>query len=104
MTTESRISGRGKMAVAREWLYKHVSAVTDSHDRSNRHEYNNTRTLGDDVLCWVCIQNLEKEHVPSIGQGEARHIKYNTLKLGCGQRKYKRLKLGGGQAYDRSSD
>jgi hypothetical protein len=28
----------------------------------------------------------------SIGQGEARH------------RKYKRLKLGGGQAYDRSSD
>jgi hypothetical protein len=28
----------------------------------------------------------------SIGQGEARH------------RKYKRLKLGGGQDYDRSSD
>jgi hypothetical protein len=32
------------------------------------------------------------EHVRGIGQGEARH------------RKYKRLKLGGGQAYDRSSD
>jgi hypothetical protein len=29
---------------------------------------------------------------PNIGQGEARHIKY------------KRLKLGGGQAYDRSND
>jgi hypothetical protein len=38
------------------------------------------------------IQNHENEHVRSIGQGEAR------------QRKYKRLKLGGGQAYDRSSD
>jgi hypothetical protein len=35
------------------------------------------------------IQNYENEHVRSIGQGEAR------------QRKYKRLKLGGGQAYDR---
>jgi hypothetical protein len=38
------------------------------------------------------IRNHENEHVCSIGQGEARH------------RKYKRLKLGGGQAYDRSSD
>jgi hypothetical protein len=38
------------------------------------------------------IQNHENEHVRSIGQGEARH------------RKYKGLKLGGGQAYDRSSD
>jgi hypothetical protein len=37
-------------------------------------------------------QNHEKEHVHGIGQGEARH------------RKYKRLKLGGGQTYDRSSD
>jgi hypothetical protein len=38
------------------------------------------------------IQNHENEHVRSTGQGEARHRKYN------------RLKLGGGQAYDRSSD
>jgi hypothetical protein len=38
------------------------------------------------------IQNNENENVRNIGQGEARH------------RKYKRLKLGGGQAYDRSSD
>jgi hypothetical protein len=38
------------------------------------------------------IQNRENEHVRFIGQGEAR------------QRKYKRRKLGGGQAYDRSSD
>jgi hypothetical protein len=36
------------------------------------------------------IQN--HENVRNIGQGEARH------------RKYKRLKLGGGQAYDRSSN
>jgi hypothetical protein len=38
------------------------------------------------------IQNHDSENVRSIGQGKARH------------RKYKRLKLGGGQAYDRSSD
>jgi hypothetical protein len=38
------------------------------------------------------MQNHENKHVRGIGQGEARH------------RKYRRLKLGGGQAYDRSSD
>jgi hypothetical protein len=37
------------------------------------------------------IQNNENENVCYIGQGEARH------------RKYKRLKLGGGHVYDRSS-
>jgi hypothetical protein len=37
------------------------------------------------------ILNHENPNVRAIGQGEAR------------QRKYKRLKLGGGQAYDRSS-
>jgi hypothetical protein len=38
------------------------------------------------------IQNQENEKVRGIGQGEARH------------RNYKRFKLGGGQAYDLSSD
>jgi hypothetical protein len=38
------------------------------------------------------LQNHENHHVRSIGQGEARH------------RKYKRLKLGGGKAYDSSSE
>jgi hypothetical protein len=38
------------------------------------------------------IQNHDSENARNAGQGEARH------------RKYKRLKLGGGQAYDRSSD
>jgi hypothetical protein len=38
------------------------------------------------------IQNHDNECVRSIGQGEARH------------RKYKRLKLCGGKAYDRSGD
>jgi hypothetical protein len=37
-------------------------------------------------------QNHDKQNVRTIGQGEACHRKYN------------RLKLGGGQAYDRSSD
>jgi hypothetical protein len=35
------------------------------------------------------IQNHGNEHVRNIGQGKARHRKYN------------RLKLGGGEAYDR---
>jgi hypothetical protein len=38
------------------------------------------------------IQNHINPNVRSTGQGEAQHRKYN------------RLKLGGGQAYDRSSD
>jgi hypothetical protein len=38
------------------------------------------------------IQNHDNDNVRNIGQGEARH------------RKYKRLKLVGGQAYNRSSD
>jgi hypothetical protein len=38
------------------------------------------------------IQNHENEHVRGMEHSEARH------------RKYKRLKLGGGQAYDRSND
>jgi hypothetical protein len=38
------------------------------------------------------ILNHDNEIVRNIGQGEARHSKY------------KRLKLGGGQAYDRSCD
>jgi hypothetical protein len=37
------------------------------------------------------IQNNDNENIHNIGEGEAHH------------RKYKRLKLGGGQAYDRSS-
>jgi len=37
------------------------------------------------------IQNHDNKNVRNTGQGEAQH------------RKYKRLKLGGGQAYDRSS-
>jgi hypothetical protein len=37
------------------------------------------------------ILNHENLNVPAIGQEESRH------------RKYKRLKLGGGQAYNRSS-
>jgi hypothetical protein len=38
------------------------------------------------------IQNYDNENVRNIGRREARH------------RKYKRLKLGSGQAYDNSSD
>jgi hypothetical protein len=46
-------------------------------------------------LCWQqaeVTQNHDNKNVRTIGQGEALH------------RKYKRLKLSGGQAYNRSSD
>jgi hypothetical protein len=47
-----------------------------------------------DYITKLCRQQAEviQNHVRNIGQGEPRH------------RKYKRLKLGGGQAYGRSSD
>jgi hypothetical protein len=51
-----------------------------------------------DYITELCMQqaevilNHDNGNVRYIGQSEARH------------RKYKRLKLGGGQAYDRSSD
>jgi hypothetical protein len=38
------------------------------------------------------VQNYHNPNVRNIGQGEAQ------------RRKYKRIKLGGGQAYNRSSD
>jgi hypothetical protein len=38
------------------------------------------------------IQNHDNENIRNIGQGKARH------------REYKKLKLGGSQAYDRSND
>jgi hypothetical protein len=44
------------------------------------------------ILLSEVIQNHENVNVRNIGQGEAWH------------RKYKRLKLGGGQAYDCSND
>jgi len=45
-------------------------------------------------LCWeqaIVILNHENVSIRTIGQGEARH------------RKYKKLRFGGGQAYDRST-
>jgi hypothetical protein len=50
-----------------------------------------------DYITKLCRQQAEviqnhNENVRNIGQGEARH------------RKHKRLKLGGGHAYDRFSD
>jgi hypothetical protein len=51
-----------------------------------------------DYITEVCrqqaevIQNHDNENVRNIGRGEGQH------------KKYKRLKLGGGQTYDRSSD
>jgi hypothetical protein len=46
-------------------------------------------------LCRQQAEVIQNHHIPNvrnIGQGEAQH------------RKYRRLTLGGGQAYDRSSD
>jgi hypothetical protein len=55
---------------------------------------NNRRSVrgGDLSPVQEVIQNHESANVRNIGQGEPRH------------KKYKRLKLGGGQVYDRSSN
>jgi hypothetical protein len=52
----------------------------------------NNRTTGPGVFYAVRVVSNKNINVRNIGQGEARH------------RKYKTLKLGGGQAYDRSND
>jgi hypothetical protein len=58
-----------------------------------RCQYYGYKTLSDRKTDGKDLEvNHENANVRNIGQGEARH------------RKYKRLKLGGGQAYDRSSD
>jgi hypothetical protein len=63
----------------------------------NSPAFHGTRRFNTVLLTKLCrqqaevIQNHDNENVRNKGQGEARH------------RKYKRLKLGGGQAYDRSS-
>jgi hypothetical protein len=56
-----------------------LQCIYDSIAKSCRHQAEVTK-------------NHENEHVRSIRQGEAKH------------RKYKRLKLGGGQTYDCSCD
>jgi hypothetical protein len=80
------------MAAAREQLGKRVPATTDTHGTEERSflrgPYRNVIRRQEAAV----VQNHEDEHVRSLGKGEASH------------RKYKTLKLGGGQAYDRSSD
>jgi hypothetical protein len=44
------------------------------------------------TLSLNCAQNHVNPNIRNIGQGKAQH------------RKYKRIELGGGQAYDRASD
>jgi hypothetical protein len=71
--------------------FTRCTKVYDFHTAFNLpyvHDYKTT-------LCWrqpEVTQNHVNEHVRGIGQGEARHRKYN------------KLKLGGGQVYDHSSD
>jgi hypothetical protein len=111
---------------ARQRLDKHVSAATNTHATTEKlfdasfsmRSMSYKRKVGDqffpepvrklhissqvpyiyDYITKLCrqqaevIQNYENANVCDIGTGEAR------------QRKYKRLNLGGGQAYDRSSD
>jgi hypothetical protein len=78
-------------AVSGQRLDKHISAATDTNSTIEERRF----------LCGPCrdiiskgqmMTNHDNENVRNIGQGEARHSKY------------KRLKLGGGQAHDHSSD
>jgi hypothetical protein len=92
----------GKNSIMRIFIMWHVNPLL-SNDSVNNATRFCTHTAFNlpyvyDCITKLCrrqaevIQNRENERVRGIGQGEARH------------RKYKRLKLGGGQAYDRSGD
>jgi hypothetical protein len=70
--------------------FPRCTLISNMHmDFNVRYVYSNTKKVSRQQA--EVIQNHENEHVRSKGQGEARH------------RKYKRLKLGGGQSYDSSS-
>jgi hypothetical protein len=75
-------TGDSRTAVAREQLCRHVvSPAKREH------------AIMEDTFSVRSVPGLYNEDFDrSIGQGEARH------------RKYKRLKLGGREPYDRSSD
>jgi hypothetical protein len=80
------------MVLGNNGNFPSCSPVRDLHTAFNlsyAHEYTITKLCRPEA---EVTQNHENEHVRSVGKGEARH------------RKYKRLKLGGGQAYDRLSD
>jgi hypothetical protein len=67
-------------------------ASTQVAETHNRWQAYNNLDINIALFRTFQAQNHENAEVRNIGQGEPRH------------RKYKRLKLGGGQAYDRSSD
>jgi hypothetical protein len=64
-----------------------MDSYTQRNDVGDRRIYKQTTQPVEKAV----ILNHNNENVRNIGQGEAHH------------RKYKRLKLGGGQAYDRLS-
>jgi hypothetical protein len=66
---KARIVEPEKTSVSRQWLYKHVSAVTNLRDRSNRYRRNNREIVVGSVLCWVCagaIYRCRKRERPSV--------------------------------------
>jgi hypothetical protein len=71
-----------------------TSIVLGSLERARYVFYGKSEPQSLDNLCCYKYSYINKREtwLRNIGQGEAQH------------RKYKRLKLGGGQAYDRSSD
>jgi hypothetical protein len=70
------------VTIIRQPRGKHVSVATNKH-----------ATTGELLEAVFSMRSVSRNsNVRAIGQGEAIH------------RKYKRLKLGGGQAYHRSSD
>jgi hypothetical protein len=80
-----------KLDSPHHWKFPRSTPIRDLHTAFNRpYEYDLTTKLCRQEADF--IQNHENEHVRSRGQGEAR------------RRKYKKLKLGGGKAYDRSND
>jgi hypothetical protein len=85
-----KIAAPTKQDSPHHWKFSKVHAVHDLHTAFNLpYVYNYITKLFRRQA--EVTQNLENEHIRCVGQGEPKHGKH------------KRLELGGGQAYDRSS-
>jgi hypothetical protein len=83
-----KIAAPTKESSPHHWKFSRIILVRDLNTAFNLPMY----TITYQIVQATSIRNHENEHVRGIGQHEARH------------RKYKRLKLGSGQAYNHSSD
>jgi hypothetical protein len=68
MSAESRHRRTREDAVARQWLYKHVSTASESLDWSERYECSNRGNVARGVLCWVFAKAIQGDPVGALAK------------------------------------